>query len=292
MISGLHHVGLAAADIATAARFHGALTGATPNEVAGGLLTAINVRIELHQASGPATTVPALNRPGIRHLCVQNFDCGRLEAAVITNGGSLIAPPLDLGTGNMYAYARDPEGNIVEIEGLPYAPPEQPNWAGHVALVTCDIDATLRFYSALLGTQASGPRQVGPSPAVDRMGGMSGAILNGAWLSAGNIGLEFWQFREPVHDGAADRSRFYEPGFSHLAFESDDPARDMERAITLGAIPADRAIEPRPTPGALDSRFVSGPDGVLIEFVRMASSDLALAGLADRDVVARIEAGR
>ena len=177
---------------------------------------------------------PALNRPGIRHICVQNLDCGKLEAAVTGAGGTLIAPPLDLATGNMYAYALDPEGNIVEIEGLPYAPPAQPNWIGHVALVTRDIDASLRFYAALLGTDPAGPRQVGPSAAADRMGGLAGAILHGAWLSAGNVGLEFWQFQEPRFAGPAERTGFSEPGFSHLAFESDDPTHDMARALALG----------------------------------------------------------
>lgn len=289
MITGLHHVGLAAADIDTAARFYGSLTGAPPLEAAGGLLAGLNLRLELHQAGQTQGTAPALNRPGIRHICVQNFDCAKLEAAVVGARGKLIAPPLDLGTGNMYAYARDPEGNIVEIEGLPYAPPGQATWIGHVALVTLDIDSSLRFYTALLGTNAAGPRPVGPSSAVDRMGGLTGAILHGAWLSAANVGLEFWQFREPDYAGPADRSGFGEPGFSHLAFESDDPMRDVARALSLGAILPDDAIEPQPTPGALDARFVSGPDGVIIEFVRMASANLALA---DRNVVARIEAGR
>ena len=290
MITGLHHVGLAAADIGGAARFYESLTGAAaPANTTGGLLAGLNLRIEVHQAASSEATPPALNRPGIRHLCVQNFDCAKLEAAVTGAGGALIAPPLDLGTGNLYAYARDPEGNIVEIEGLPYAPSAQPNWIGHVALVTRNIGATLRFYSALLGTEAAGPRQVGPSAAVDWMGGLTGAILHGAWLSAGNVGLEFWEFREPRYAGPTDRTGFAEPGFSHLAFESNAPLQDMARALALGASLPRGAIEAQPTPGALDSRLVSGPDGVLIEFVHMTGADLALA---DRNVVARIEAGR
>lgn len=289
MIHGVHHLGLAGTDLAGAARFHGGLIGARPDAAA--LLAGLNLRLELHAASGSlvAPGSPALNRPGIRHYCVQNFAFERLAAAVTGGGGTLIAEPVDLGTGNAYAYARDPEGNIIEIEGLPYAPAEQANWVGHIALVTHDIAATAAFYSAVLGTAAAGPRRVGPSAAIDWMGGLPGAVLLGAWLPAGPIALELWQFEQPAFAGSAVRAHFAEPGFSHIAFACDDPLQERLRLIALGAKAADPALAAQPTPGAEAACFVSGPDGVLIELVRMADPALALAGLADRDVVSRIE---
>lgn len=288
MITGVHHIGLAACDLAAAARFHGGLIDADPSQV---LLTGLNLRIELH-ATGETRTAgaaPALNRPGLRHYCVQNFNCEDLAAKVRAGGGQLIAAPLDLGTGNQYAYVRDPEGNILEIEGLPYAPPEQASWIGHIALVTRDIEAAINFYAVLLQISPPVPRSVGPSPAIDRMGGLSGAALRGAWLPAGNIALEFWQFDSPSFAGPASREDFSEPGFSHVAFESDDPDRDLERLLDLGAKVPAPAFGALATPGAAVTRFATGPDDVLIELVRMADPALGLNGLSDRTVVSRIE---
>lgn len=289
MIHGVHHIGLAVHDRTAACRFHRHVIGGRPDPAA--LLAGLNFRLELHDAvpEDHAVRPPELNRPGVRHYCAQNFACSKLVECVEDGGGALMAEPVDLGTGNDYAYARDPEGNIIEVEGLPYAPQTEPTWIGHVALVTSDIAAAAAFYAALLGVTASAPRRVGPSPAIDHMGGLPGAILLGVWLNAGPIALELWQFEKPAFTKRSDRKHFTEPGFSHIAFECDDPAAEQARLLTLGARTVAASYGADPTPGAALSRFVMGPDGVLIELVSMQDPALCLNGLADPGVVARVE---
>jgi catechol 2,3-dioxygenase-like lactoylglutathione lyase family enzyme len=143
MIKGIHHVGLVVRDLAAAQRYYGAAAGmrqlpeaaaqvvapahdlaAAPADLS--LLAGPNgylLLIAPRWAEGaPVAEANSINRPGIRHFCAQNHDCAILERAVGDHGGSLIAPPLDLGTGNQYAYARDCEGNMLPSTS-------QPGWA-------------------------------------------------------------------------------------------------------------------------------------------------------------------
>ena len=141
MIKGIHHVALVVQDFDSVLPYYCAaaglrqLTGSDAlaispvyHELAGRggtpcgqiLLAGPNGYLKLLSHRHPTLRtnfhIDPINRPGIRHFCVQNRDCAALEKAVRGNGGGLIAPPLDLGTGNQYAYARDFEGNIMEIE--------------------------------------------------------------------------------------------------------------------------------------------------------------------------------
>ncbi|MFN0045526.1 MAG: VOC family protein, partial [Sphingorhabdus sp.] len=136
--------------------------------------------------------------------------------------------------GNQYAYARDPEGNIMEIEGLPYAPVGEPTWMGHVAIVTRDMDAAIEFYSALFATEPNNRSRFGPGPQFDRMGGLVDAQIEGAWLPAGNVLLELWQFHAPDYHGAEDRRDPSDLGYAYICLETDALAEDLERLVALG----------------------------------------------------------
>lgn len=314
MIVGIHHVALVVRNLAAAQRFFGAVAGMRQVSVDGLLAVAACDQDdraegigELQQAllqgrngylrllapqwpsDSPKVEHNPINRPGIRHLCVQNIDCAVLEHTVLANGGSLIAAPVDLGTGNQYAYARDPEGNIVEIEGLPYAPPGEANWLGHVALVTMDMDRSLAFYRGLLGTQLRGRSLVGPRPQFDHMGGLVGARLEGAWLPAGNLLLELWQFHAPHHPEAPAR-RFLDPGYSYICLQSDDIAADADRLVALGG----GSIGNVRGDGALRSIHVRDPEGnciVLLEIADAAQA-LSISALPEPGLCARVDAGR
>lgn len=212
-----------------------------------------------------------------------------LERAVLDSGGSLIAPPLDLGTGNQYAYARDPEGNIMEIEGLPYAPAAEPTWLGHVAVVTHDIDVAATFYCGLFGAELQNRGRFGPKPQLDRMGGLTGVALEGAWLPAVNMLLELWQFHASQNPPAHSRQRF-DPGYSHICLETD---RLDAYAARLAGLGGDLL------PGMTEnnharSLFARDPEGNLIELVELspAGRALSIAALAEPEVCARVKAGR
>lgn len=311
MILGIHHVTLVVRDLGAAQDYYGMVAGmqrmAAPESAAlaaidhdlGGmdfdhcLLVGRNgylLLIAPHWAGGVPTPVSnPINRAGIRHFCIQNHDVMPLAAAVSANGGSLIAPPLDLGTGNQYAYARDPEGSIMEIEGLPYAPVAEPTWLAHVALVTRDMDRAIAFYAGLIGTELKSRGRFGPGPQFDRMGGLVDAQIEGAWLPAGNLQLELWQFHAPQSSAEATRHLF-DPGYSRLCLESDDLDADAARLVALGGALLSGSLESK----QLRAILGRDPEGNLVEIVELQGlgAGLSLSALAAPDVCKRVEAGR
>ncbi len=314
MFIGIHHVALVVSDPEAAMRYYGAVAGlqrlpdSTARLVSPGhegllacgsppfdqyLLAGRNGFLEILSPRGTAIAPNGegnpINRPGIRHFCVQNNDCSILEAAVLSNGGSLIAPPLDLGTGNQYAYARDPEGNIIEIEGLPYTPASEATWLGHVAIVTRNMDAVIAFYAALFGTVLKSRGQFGPGPQFDRMGGLTDARIEGAWLPAGNMQLELWQFHTPQYPLERGPNALLDPGYSHICLECDQLDQDLARLIDLGGQVISGIMEN----DAARSVFARDPEGNIIELLELLTghSSLSIASLASPDVCERIEAG-
>lgn len=315
MIRGLHHIGLVVRDSEAAARYYGRVAAmrrlpdsaafpASPDEAALAgrgdalqdhcLLAGRNGYLEIlspRQAARSADSAPnPINRPGIRHFCVQNHDCTILEKVVIGNGGSLIAPPLDLGTGNQYAYARDPEGNIMEIEGLPYAPAHEQTWLGHLAIVTRDMDAAIAFYTGLFGSTLKNRGCFGPGPQFDRMGGLVDARIEGAWIPAGNMLLELWQFHAPAYPHEVPARDFFDPGYSHFCVESDDLQEDAVRLAALGGRTESGIFEN----DRLRSMFARDPEGNMIELLepRIVGGPLSISALEKPDICELVEAAR
>lgn len=83
------------------------------------LLRADNMQVELFEFSHPTPRPADLNRPvsdhGISHFCIEVTDieghCERLRAA----GATFHCPPLTFFGRSMATYARDPEGNVLEL---------------------------------------------------------------------------------------------------------------------------------------------------------------------------------
>ena len=301
MIKGIHHIALVVEDVEAVLPYYCGAAGLarrsdadafaiTPEQPEAGdapvvcLLAGPNAYLKLlspPQFSPRTNAGPdPIHRPGIRHFCVQNNDCTLLEQAVYANKGSLIAPPLDLGTGNQYAYARDPEGNIMEIEGLPYAPAGEPTWFGHVAIVTRDMDAAVTFYSALFG----------PGPQFDRMGGLTGAQIEGAWLPTGNILLELWQFHAPDYQGEKGPRNMLDPGYSYVCLETDALEEDLERLSVMGG----RLLSGIAENAMARAAFASDREGNVIQLLQLREPDgrLSIAALDHPDMCALVDAGR
>jgi catechol 2,3-dioxygenase-like lactoylglutathione lyase family enzyme len=311
MILGIHHVTLVVRDLAAAETYYCATAGmerlpasaaavmAATDRAIGGmefdhcLLAGRNGYLRLiapHWPGGaPALIANPINRAGIRHFCVQNHDVKPLATEVAAYGGSLIAPPLDLGTGNQYAYARDPEGNIMEIEGLPYAPADEPTWLAHVALVTRDIDRAIEFYAALFGTDLKNRGRFGPGPQFDRMGGLVDAQIEGAWLPASNMQLELWKFHVPPSPAEPMR-HIFDPGYSRLCLESDDLDADAARLAVLGGALLRDGVEV----DGVRTAVGRDPEGNLVELIDFGIEgvDLSIAARPDSAICIRVEAGR
>ncbi len=171
---------------------------------------------------------------GLRHLCLQTAISDDLYDGLLAAGATAHARPAGLGTGNSYVYIRDPEGNLIELEGTPWAPAEASRpWFAHMALVTPDIDALTRFYAMLTGVDIHRRGKFGPDDKFDVVAGIAGVRFEGAWSRLANVELEFWQYEHPA-TMPVQRRNAAAPGWSHLCFESNSIAADYARLNAQG----------------------------------------------------------
>jgi len=111
--SGAWSRGSAAADALTA------LEGSSARQV---MLRAGNAYLELFEFSSPAAAPAAADRPvcdhGLTHLCLLVDDVDAEQERLSAAGVPFHSAPEDLGLGVRTTYARDPDGNVVELKQL------------------------------------------------------------------------------------------------------------------------------------------------------------------------------
>lgn len=257
MIKGIHHVGMSVLDLDAAIKFYSTAqsfellhrfevadspTNRAMLQVENAAARAAFMQgtlscLELFEfAAGSQAACPdrAVFAAGIRHICLQTEISDRLYDSLVAAGASTHARPAGLGTGNSYVYIRDPENNLIELEGTPWAPPgaERP-WFAHAALVTPDIDRLTGFYAMLTGIDVHRRGSFGPDPKFDLVAGIADVRFHGGWLRLANAELEFWEYDQPRTVPVKRRSSVA-PGWNHLCFESDDIAADHARLTAAG----------------------------------------------------------
>lgn len=230
---------------------------------------------------------------GIRHICLQTAISDQLYDALLSAGASAHARPSGLGTGNSYVYIRDPAGNLIELEGTPWAPDAAPGsamrpWFAHTALVTPDIERLTWFYAMLTGVDIHARGSFGPGAKFDLVSGLSQARFHGAWLRLPNAELEFWQYLHPATTPASRRNAVA-PGWNYLCFETDDVAADHARLIAQGV-----ELHGPPDDFAGTSAFFGrDPDGNIFAVLqRGGTGGISVAGLMAEPQGRRIEAAR
>jgi len=287
MIKGLHHAGLSVGDLERAIGFYTtsqAFELLTRCHVADradlremmavedsacfvALLRGPTGFLDLFQFAKPviAEGPPEVFHAGLRHICIQAADGNALFDAFQAAGAKSHARPSGLGTGNLYCYIRDLEDNIVELEGLPYAQSiSAPPWFAHVAIVTADIQRLSSFYTLVTGAPVHTSGHFGPDAKYDVVAGHEKIVFDGAWVKAGPLTLEFWQYHQPqTHQRPVVCAA--RQGWSHFALEVDDLDAEYQRLLQAGvhfhAAPMSN--------GAV--RFVYGrdPDGNIFELLEV-----------------------
>jgi catechol 2,3-dioxygenase-like lactoylglutathione lyase family enzyme len=243
-----------------------------------------NAFVALHQASRPLG-VDDLNRSvadqGIGHFCIQSGDGPATWQALGTAGISFNAEMTSLGGDYLYAYGRDPEANLIEVEGMTIGAPPGSPWIAHVALVSADIERLAEFYTRLIGRA---PHNKGryKNPTFKVITGHDDVDVSAKWLMAENIIFEMWQYHNPQTRPAAPPPRGA-PGYRHVGFCCTDLDGEVARISRLG-------ISLNETDATYGPRTLSGtdPDGnAFILFQAPPEGDpLALAGLPRPDIVA------
>ncbi len=290
MGASLHHVGLSVQDLDRALAQWTGLTGFPPGarrtfdrdvceaaglgpmsidavHLAGG--TAPVELVSVHSGGTLQPALPTVATAGITHACVQAPRAtGRFERLLDAGLRPQSAAPVLLPTGIHYAYARDDEDNVVELEQLgpewldraPATVREQPMWLGHVGICTADIDRATDFWGRALDQEPLARAAFGPMPALDEITGLTGVRTNWtSWLRTGVFGLELWQYDEPRTTAQRGPRSPASLGWHHVALACTDLAAERDRLVGLGAS--------FPAAGDAPVLFGHDPDGNLIELL-------------------------
>lgn len=239
------------------------------------LLRGPNGQLELSEYDGattqPASTMP-IPGPGITHVCYQAPAASDLYSKSKAAGGSIVSrgsEPVDRGFGIQYAYAKDPDGILYELERLDKPPFADGVWLGHVALVTPDIDRLVSFYTKLLGV---GPRHrmdtIRNSPKLDAIAGIDSLRLRAAWFNVGNMTLEIWQFENPPTRAREAPLPVTQIGYSKVSFEVNNLNRLYERLRTDGF----SFVSPPEISAGTTAVLLRDPDGNLLSLEEVPAS--------------------
>lgn len=203
-----------------------------------------------HNANKPVSKMPVFG-PGMTHTCFQSASSDSGYDKFVRAGADMLSrgsEPVDMGGyGVTYAYAYDPDGNMIELEQLDPGPlsqvPQSSGWLeeGHtmwmtqVALVTHDLERLTRWYEKILafapyrtGDYVSHPRMIEIADEED-------LSLMVSWfrMNERSKRFEFWQFRNPATPAYIGKRGITDFGYSY-SIEVGDIQAEYERMKNLG----------------------------------------------------------
>jgi catechol 2,3-dioxygenase-like lactoylglutathione lyase family enzyme len=187
-------------------------------------------RIVLERSPPPAPNLLPANDAGIAHFCIQSVEPEQLWRDLADRGMRWNAELVGLGTGYLYAYGYDVEGNLVELEGTTGAQDGRLSWLAHVAVVTSDMDRASGFYEALTGAEAHGSG-LHSHPNMGRIAALESVTARAAWIATPQLTLELWQYVTPP-TGPHPSTR--PTGYRSLGFVADDLAAERARLLAAG----------------------------------------------------------
>ena len=255
MIRGVHHIGLSVTDLSTTAVFYQQAAQFTPlpqhpfavdkrfSSVCAEdraistsmMLKAPNGYLEIFGRDG--ANEPSrwdVNKSGLRHICVQSAKGPDVYQKFTAAGATFHSEFVSLGTGYLYAYGRDPEDNVVELEGAPRGPAGLSPWLAHVAIVTHDIDRLSAFYSEILQRPIHNQGHFHSNKRFDTVTALQDVDVKAAWIHTENLIIEMWQYINPSTEQRTSPPSFSDLGFNHISFEVDDVALEVDRLKQCG----------------------------------------------------------
>ena len=273
-ILGINHIGLSVRDLDKVLAFYKQTTNfelvrretVTHNKHADALfaypgisyeiavLKAPNMLFELvefsHNQSQPIKRMPP-EGPGMTHTCFQSPSTNPGYDKFVNAGAELLSrgdAPVDIGGyGVTYAYAYDPEGNMVELEQLDgkvlsragydnaWQDLGEDMWMSQVALATHDLDALVNFYQRALGFDPYRKADISGRDKFDDITDIDDLHLKAAWyrLNETSKVLEIWEYVNPVtpkFEGSRDVTAL---GYS-FSLEVGDIQAEFKRLTQLG----------------------------------------------------------
>ncbi|MEM9407693.1 MAG: VOC family protein [Acidobacteriota bacterium] len=302
IVRGVSYVGVTVSDLERTAddyTYAAALTEANRSELSGvaafdafagqavtaktRLLESTNAQLRVMSftdASGKPLVAPdsgavAVNGTGLAHVCFQADDDRGFYPKFLERDAQPLGNPemVTLNPRNpvQYAYAKDPDGVLFEVEHIDVSrvPPDslKPGFhrLRHISLATPDMERTVAFYSKLLGTPS--PRRAGGTEGLsgqpfDEVSGLPGTRLQMAWFQTGNLEVEIIHYLSHPPETLKAPRPLTALGYSMVVFEVDDVA-DVGKAVSAagGTI----VSEPESIDGGT-IQFGRDPDGNLLGF--------------------------
>jgi predicted enzyme related to lactoylglutathione lyase len=297
-VLGIHHVGLRAHDAPALAAFYRRAAGlqewtALQALEAAGLpdhgtaLCAPNSGIRVLHGGRQPRRLP-VSEAGFTHVCLQSPDFAKLLVSFAESGATFHGTPVELGTGFRYAYARDTEHNVVELEGVAPVWTEPQPWLAHVNVAAHDLKTLTRFYEDLLGRSATRSPRLAADVRLDTLADLPQVALRMAWVPAGACQIELIRYDEPLTAATRASSRRREEGHcghAYLAFEVDEVEAAAAHVLRCGG-----SVSPRAARQPL--AFAHDPEGNplwLLDARWLAVHGAGISQLAQPDLVARFE---
>jgi catechol 2,3-dioxygenase-like lactoylglutathione lyase family enzyme len=297
-IKGIHHIGISVSNLTESlAFFEGATTlvchsregfsgtglaVAAPEEVA--ILKGPNGYIELMQFSstthGDAQAIP-VEGPGITHMCVQSpADLGMYnlfknqQAKAVTRGTG----PVDLGGyGVHYAYLRNADQTMFEVEEIDKPQFDGPVWVAHIALVSHDIDRLVDFYSRMLGIAPYRRADKVAGPRIEEVTNLDKAKIRAAWFNIGNMVLELWEYVSPATPDTGAARPFEKLGYNKYTFEVTNLESEVIRLTALGINFTGPVLK---TPAGREA-YATDPDGNCFSVLQLDKDSLSIDHLSN-----------
>lgn len=273
-VMGINHIGLSVKDLDKALAFYQQASGfelvrrekITANPAADKLFARDNVAYEVavlkapnmlfeltefsHNADAISQRMPAQG-PGMTHTCFQSpMDESGFDKFVKAGADVLSRydQPVDLGGyGVTYAYAYDPEGNMIELEQLDgellkragydmsWQELDESLWMSQVALATHDITALMAFYEKILAFEPYRLADLSENERADEIADIDNLHILGGWFRMNKTSkvIEIWQYINPVTPEFEATREVTDLGYS-FSIEVDDIQQEYQRMRDLG----------------------------------------------------------
>ena len=235
-----------------------------------------NAYLELMQFDSQTPEPVPVEGPGFTHLCFQSPSELLMYNGFKDAGATAVSwgeGPVDLGGyGVHYAYLRDADKTMYEVEQVDRPPFEGQVWIGHVALASHDIDRLVEFYSNVFGIEPYRRVNKATGPRVDEVTGIKDARMRAAWFNVANMVFEIWEFVNPVTPDTSAARPFEKVGYNKFAFEVSDLTKEITR---LKARDVKFTSEPLATPIGVEA-YAADPDGNRFSLVQLNDSQLSI----------------
>ena len=274
------------ADQALPANVASALTGEATQAVPTRLLKSVNAQLRLMQfsaqdrAANQHSAVP-VNGPGIAHICYQVADVTRTYQRFLEVGADHIGERelVQLNPRNpvVYAYAKDHDGIMFEVEHIDFSQISRPRKNDyrirHVSLATPDMEPMVAFYSTLM--EEPEPRRAGIGGTLggaqfDQVSGLPGTQLEMAWFQVRNLELEIIQYHSHPTDLPDQPRPLQATGYNLVMFDVSDLSAAQALVQQAGGTLVDSPLD-------MDGGrafFARDPDGNLLGFQKISSDSI------------------